>query len=61
MPVVTFTVPESDLGKVDLEITAKGIGTLYISKGGIDWRPYGAQPRKMDWKEFAKMVRETKG
>jgi hypothetical protein len=61
MAVVTFTVPESNLGKVDFKIAAKGVGTLYVSKGGIDWRPHGAQPRKMTWKEFSKMVREAKG
>jgi hypothetical protein len=61
MAIVTFTVPESDLGSVDLKITAKGIGTLYVSKGGIDWRPYRAQPRKMNWKEFAEMIHEAKG
>ena len=61
MANVTFTVPERDLGKVDLEITAKGIGTLYVSKGGIDWRPHKGQPRPMDWKEFAKIIREAKG
>ena len=61
MPDVTFTVPERDLGKVDLKITAKGIGTLYVSKGGIDWRPHGGQPRPMTWKEFPTMVRDAKG
>jgi len=61
MANVTFTVPERDLGNVDLKITAKGVGTLLVSKGGIDWRPHGGQPRPMNWKEFAKMVRETKG
>ena len=39
MAVVTFTLPERDLGNKDLEVAAKGIGTLSVSKGGIDWRP----------------------
>ena len=35
MAVVTFTAPETKVGKVDLEIAAKGVGTLYVSKGGL--------------------------
>jgi hypothetical protein len=61
MAIVTFSLPERDLGNKDLEVAAKGIGTLSVSKGGIDWRPHGGKPRKMTWKEFAKIVREAKG
>ena len=61
MAAVTFTLPERDLGNVDLKISVKGIGTLSVSKGGVDWRPHRGQPRPMKWKEFATMVREAKG
>jgi hypothetical protein len=39
MPDVQLTLPTIGFGKVDTEIEIPGQGTLYISKGGIDWMP----------------------
>jgi hypothetical protein len=39
MPDVKLTLPTIGFGKVDTEIEIPGQGTLFISKGGVDWKP----------------------
>ncbi len=40
---VTFTLPERELGKADVDFSVKRdgvkVGTLRISKGGLEWVP----------------------
>jgi hypothetical protein len=60
---VTFTVPERDLGKADVEFDVKKdgskVGKLNISKGAVVWVPkdhtYGY---KMGWVDFAALMKE---
>jgi hypothetical protein len=45
------------VGNVDVEYEVRRgpdlLGTLSISKGGLDWRPKGARkPRKATWEQF---------
>ena len=54
---VTFSIPERQLGKADIEFkvkaNGKALGTLRISKGAIVWVPlskhYGY---KVGWQDF---------
>lgn len=39
MPDVKLTLPTIGFSKVDTEIEIPGQGTLFISKGGVDWMP----------------------
>jgi hypothetical protein len=58
---VTFTVPERDLGKSDVEFDVKKdrtkLGKLKVSKGTVVWVPkdytYGY---KLGWAEFAALL-----
>ena len=60
---VTFTLPERELGKADIEFKVKANGTvvgrLKVSKGTIVWVPkdktYGY---KVTWKQFDELMQE---
>jgi len=60
---VTFTLPERDLGKADVEFRIKRDGskhgTLKVSKGSVVWVPkdhsYGY---KMGWAGFADLMEQ---
>jgi hypothetical protein len=60
---VTFTIPERDLGKADVEFRVKRAGskhgTLKISKGSVVWVPkdltYGY---KLAWGDFDDLMKE---
>lgn len=66
---VKLTVPESDLGGVDIEFHAKekkadgseeAIGKLKVSKGGVEWVPKYAQKRPtIPWREFAAIMEKA--
>lgn len=36
------------------------LGHLLISRGGIEWRPRGAQIRRMRWEDFAEFMEERR-
>ena len=60
---VTFTLPERELGKADIEFKIKrdgsAFGTLKVSNGSIVWvqkdATYGY---KLAWKEFGDLMQE---
>ncbi|HPC61672.1 MAG TPA: hypothetical protein PKX23_13500 [Verrucomicrobiota bacterium] len=60
---VTFTLPERDLGKADVEFRVKYdgsvLGTLKVSKGTVVWVPkdhtYGY---KIGWRDFDTLMRQ---
>jgi hypothetical protein len=37
------------------------LGTLLISKGGIEWRPYKKQKRNLSWEKFDSIIRDHWG
>jgi hypothetical protein len=37
------------------------LGTLLVSKGGIEWRPYKKQKRHLSWEKFDRIIREHWG
>ena len=62
---VRLSIPEADLGNVDVEFHAHDdqsdsrevIGKLKVSKGGIEWVPkYKQHWIKKDWKAFARLM-----
>jgi hypothetical protein len=58
--------PEYELGSADVRFvieTDEGgrLGTLLVSKGGIEWRPYKKQKRPLDWERFDRIIREHWG
>ena len=36
-------------------------GTLLVSKGGIEWRPYKKQKRLLSWEKFDQIIRDDWG
>lgn len=60
---VTFSVPDSELGRMDLtfHVWADGekLGTLGVSKGSVVWFPksttYG---NRMSWERFDRLMQE---
>jgi hypothetical protein len=61
---VTFTIPERDLGKSDVEFSVSDggtkIGTLKVSKGTVDWVPRDhTKAYYLGWKDFEKMMMEN--
>ncbi len=62
---VTFTLPEREIGKADIEIKVwrnKDFeGTLKISKGNVEWfRPSKKRGRKKNWSEFIAFMEKKK-
>lgn len=54
---VVFNVPNRVLGKEDIRFDVHDengkVGTLLVSKGGVEWRPaYGKLVRRARWKRF---------
>ncbi len=47
-----FTIDSDETGK---------LGTLLISKGGIEWRPHKKQKRHLTWERFDKIIRKHWG
>jgi hypothetical protein len=59
--------PVLELGSADMEFAIGDgdgkIGTLLISKGGIEWRPFKNKKgnRHFSWENFDKFIREHWG
>jgi hypothetical protein len=58
--------PELEIGSADLELTIDSdetgkLGTLLISKGGIEWRPFKKRKRHLSWERFDSIIREHWG
>lgn len=61
----TFTLPERELGRANIEIKIKknhkAFGKLRISKGGIEWVErddhYGTE---FSWRELADLIAKSK-
>ena len=63
---VTFSIPERELGKSDVEFDVyqdgTKLGTLKISKGSIVWFPLNTQiGHKMAWSKFDRLMQEHAG
>src|ERR1039457_7077401 len=59
-------IPELKVGKKDMRFEIEGdgnakIGTLLVSKGGIEWRPYKKQKRLLSWEKFDQRMRDHWG
>jgi hypothetical protein len=55
-------IPELEVGKKDMRFDIEGdegakIGTLLVSKGGIEWRPSKKQKRHLSWEKFDQIIR----
>ena len=60
---IKFSIPEKDLGNVDTSFSikedGKQLGTLDISKGGVDWYPKNAKVAKsFSWSKLAELLNE---
>lgn len=60
---IKFSIPEKDLGKVDISFSIKEdekvLGKLDISKGGIDWYAKNAKtPKRISWSKLAELLNE---
>lgn len=60
---VTFTLPDRDLGKADIEFLIKSdnvvVGKLLVSKGSVVWRSKNKQNgKKLGWKRFDQLMLE---
>lgn len=62
---VYFSVPERPLAKADIvfivDEDGERLGTLKISKGGLDWLParkWRDKPFRLDWSRFDRLIRE---
>lgn len=60
---IKFSIPEKDLGNVDISFSikedGKQLGTLDISKGGVDWYTKNAKIAKsISWSKFAALLDE---
>lgn len=62
---VVFTIPERELGKVDLNFyiyaDESKLGRIHLSKGGVDWYEKGRQDasgptKSYTWEAFAKLL-----
>jgi hypothetical protein len=58
-------IPELQVGKKDMRFDIEDgnakIGTLLVSKGGIEWRPYKKQKRHLSWEKFDQIIRDHWG
>jgi hypothetical protein len=55
-------IPELEVGKKDMGFDVEGgkgakLGTLFVSKGGVEWRPYKKQKRHLSWEKFDQIIR----
>ncbi len=62
---VKFEIPTCSLGNNDITVKVwsdeKLLGTLTLSRGGIEWYPKNAQtPYKHDWEDFDQAIRNYK-
>ena len=64
---VTITdLPKLELAHADVRFVvvdeaAGKMGTLLISKGGIEWRPTYKHQRRVSWREFDTLMRRHWG
>ena len=62
---VTFEIPEKELGKASISFKVKKdkrvIGTLYISKGTIEWLPKWKSKKsfKVNWTRFDEIMKNS--
>ena len=62
---VIFNVPNRELGKEDIRFDVFDeedgkIGSLLVSKGGIDWRPaHGKKAYRARWVRFGEILTEN--
>ena len=56
-------IPELQVGekdmRFDIKVAERRVGTLLVSKGGIEWRPYKKQKRHLSWEKFDQIVTIT--
>jgi hypothetical protein len=60
---VTFTLPDRDLGKADIQFLVRSnrkvLGKLLVSKGSVVWRPKNKKfGKKLGWKKFDEMMKQ---
>ncbi len=60
---VTFTLPDRELGKADIEFKVKKggkmFGKLLVSKGSIVWRSKNEQRgKKLNWNRFDELMED---
>ena len=60
---VTFTLPDRDLGKADIQFLVKSnrevLGKLLVSKGAVVWRPKSKKSgKKLGWRKFDEMMKQ---
>ena len=60
---VSFTLPERQLGRADIEFRIKrnggAFGRLLVSEGAIEWVPSGKQSGiRISWTELDRFARE---
>jgi hypothetical protein len=58
---VKFMIPKRSLGNRDIKLfprwNGKLLGTLLVSRGGIEWRRYkGKRRTRLNWWKFAKVI-----
>ena len=60
--VKLIKTPEVEIGKADVEFTVGSedakLGTLLVSKGGIEWRPFKKQKRHISREKFDEIIRK---
>jgi hypothetical protein len=62
---VTFALPARELANADLTIVVrtggKTLGTLCISRGGLDWYPKSAKTgREFAWEKLAELLNNAR-
>ena len=60
---VTFTLPDREIGKADIEFLVKRDGIVFarllVSKGAVVWRPKNKQfGKKLEWSRFDEVMQE---
>lgn len=64
--VKLIRIPEYELRSADVRFGIGSdengkLGTLLVSRGGIEWRPYKKQKRHLDWERFDRIIRKHWG
>jgi hypothetical protein len=60
---VKLNLPSTEIGSSDviIDVTQDGgkLGTLKISKGGLDWTPRYAKIISLNWTQFDKLLQDN--